>query len=145
MHALETPASCPCGHSCPPSLLGRTSSLAAVDYYRCIECGQIWNTGNSSQEPSPPPPQPSDPHPTTTIFVTFIRNEIATGLLFAELSARAGDDRERRTRHRLNAEQAYESAAKSLDRTPTTADEAAELRIGLETLRAVIAALNEQG
>jgi hypothetical protein len=113
-----------------------------VDYYRCIECGQIWST---RPPPSPPPPQPSDAHPTTPIFITFIRNEIATGLLFAELSAGAGDDAERRTRHRLNAEKAYESAATLFDRTPTTADEAAELRVGLETLRAVIAALNEPG
>ena len=142
MHALQTPPSCPCGHSCPPSFLGSTSSLAAVEYYRCIECGQIWNTG---PKPSPSPPEPSDPHPTTPIFVAFIRNEIATGLLFAELSAGAGDDSERRTRHRLNAEKAFESAAKLLDRTPTTSDEAAELRVGLDTLRAVIAALNEPG
>ena len=142
MHALQTPASCPCGHSCAPSFLGSAGSLAAVDYYRCIECGQVWSTG---PQPTPPPPQPSDPHPTTPIFITFIRNEIATGLLFAELSAGAGDDRERRARHRLNAERAYESAATLLDRTPATVDEAAELRVGLETLRAVIAAIKEPG
>ena len=91
----------------------------------------------------PPPSPPGATHITNPIFVTFIRNEIASGLVFAELSAGARDDRERRTRHRLNAEKAYESAATLFDRTPATADEAAELRAGLETLRAVIASLKE--
>jgi hypothetical protein len=75
--------------------------------------------------------------------VTFIRNEIATGMMFAEMSASARDDRTRRARHRFNAEKAYESAVKLLERTPTTSDQAAELCAGLETLRIVIAGLHE--
>ena len=111
-----------------------------MDYYRCIECGQIWRAPTVEGDALPPSP-PSEPHPTNPIFVTFIRSEIATGLLFAELSAGARDDHKRRARHRLNAEKAYESAARLFERTPTTAEEAAELRAGLETLRSVIAGL----
>ena len=76
------------------------------------------------------------PNPTDATLLAFIRTEINAGLLFAESSAGAGsNDHERRNRHRVNAEQAYESAVKFLERVATTADESAELQAGLETLR----------
>ena len=46
--------SCPCGHSCPPTYLEWTSSVAHVDYYRCDECGHVWNVQRPKADPSDP-------------------------------------------------------------------------------------------
>jgi transposase-like protein len=46
----EVPAACP---SCKSTLISTTAKNPAVDcYWRCDQCGEVWNSGRS--RPTPP-------------------------------------------------------------------------------------------
>jgi len=75
------------------------------------------------------------------VQLDFLRVELAMGLTFARIAARAHDNPETRRRNRALAQQAHDVIYGYFTRQTWTAPAAAELSLGLNKLQAAIDAI----
>ena len=76
------------------------------------------------------------------ITADFLKNELQTGITFADLALTAKHD-DRRERNKANARKAYDTALRFIDTSSPTPEITAELKHRLEHLRAQLKELGE--